>query len=195
MHRHQSTLASPSSPKPTPASSSAARATPTPSQPAQPAVTWTEYLSLRKDMRLRNQIFSFVMSPMAFVGATFYVAATYQFDPTETIMGIESPWIVGIGAMTVGAIAATMTPVSLEALWRVVNPTKVKKLDALDREFYRRIQKHRAHASLAGPQLHLFDYYGATVVSRETYRKWLRKQRKTKQKAEFLVQSSKIKSA
>jgi hypothetical protein len=53
----------------------------------------------------------------------------------------------------------------------------------LDREFYRRIQSYRADATLASPGVQLFDYYGETVTSFPTYRSWLRKQNKIKQKS------------
>ncbi|KAI9175668.1 TIM23 complex component [Blastocladiella emersonii ATCC 22665] len=168
-----------------PAQPAAATAAAPPTPAAKP-MTWAEYLAERKSMRLRNQVFTFVGSPLSFFGASMYFAASYEFDPTEQLLGIESPFVVGGAAVALGAIAATMTPTTLEATWRMFNSAKAKKMDVLDKEFYRRIQKHRADASLASPGgIQLYDYYGQTVTSFAAYRKWLRKQRKIKEKATF----------
>ncbi|KAI9224402.1 mitochondrial import protein Pam17 [Blastocladiella britannica] len=149
------------------------------------APTWAEYLAYRKAARTRNRIFTFVGSPAAFVTSSLYVAATYQFDPTVPIFGIEAAMVVGAGALSLGAVAATATPLTLDALWRAATSKTIQRMEPKEKELFRRVLRHRADASLAGPGLALFDYYGTSITSFAAYRNWLRKQRKIKEKGTF----------
>ncbi|KNE59902.1 hypothetical protein AMAG_05350 [Allomyces macrogynus ATCC 38327] len=81
--------------------------------------------------------------------------------------------------------AAMITPATLEGMWRVATRSLTRKMDVLDKEFYKRILKYRADASLTGPGNQMYDYYGEKVTSFEAYRVWLRKQRKIKEKGQI----------
>ncbi|KAJ3180792.1 TIM23 complex component [Gaertneriomyces sp. JEL0708] len=122
-----------------------------------------------------------------FVGGAYYFAAVAEFDPTQQLFGDLSPMVVyPLGAVAV-ALAGTVGGILVGGLsWRAAKGREtLQALDSRDREFFRRIQRHRpAEIAMAMPfpggKSAMPDYYGEKINSVADYRDWLKKQRKFK---------------
>lgn len=60
--------------------------------------------------------------------------------------------MLGLGALVGPSIGS--------ALWRAKHKNQLALVDAMDREFYRRVAKNRVDASLQSPTQPVPDYYG-----------------------------------
>ncbi|KAL7749376.1 TIM23 complex component [Sorochytrium milnesiophthora] len=159
-------------------------------QPQQQAVPWSDYFAYRAARRKRSRVFTYVGAPLSFVGSVSYMM-NYEFDFTETILTLEAPFGMGLLTLGAGVVGAALTPTICEGAYRLANRSLVARMDDRERDLYRRILKHRTvpkmNVSPGGfstmrtdPRAANRDYYGESIVSVETYRTWLRNQRKAR---------------
>ncbi|KAG6873802.1 hypothetical protein C0995_011027 [Termitomyces sp. Mi166 len=145
------------------------------------ALTWSEYLAIRGSKRKWQLA---VTIPCALIG--FFGGATYfgslETDPTRPIMGIDPFFFYGACTVACVGMGALIGPSIGVAAWRARHRNQLALVDAMDREFYRRIAKNRVDASLQSPTHPVPDYYGEKIGSLHQYRQWLRDQGKYKRK-------------
>ncbi|KAG6864746.1 hypothetical protein C0991_007421 [Blastosporella zonata] len=145
-------------------------------------LTWPEYLAIRGSKRKWQLAVTVPCAFLGFFGGVAYFGSL-ETDPAKPIMGIDPFFFYG--ACTVGCvgIGALIGPSIGSAVWRARHSNQLAFVDAMDREFYRRIAKNRVDASLQSPTHPVPDYYGEKVGSLHQYRQWLRDQGKYKRKA------------
>ncbi|KAG6817777.1 hypothetical protein H0H87_003185 [Tephrocybe sp. NHM501043] len=145
-------------------------------------LTWPEYLAIRGSKRKWQMAVTIPCALLGFFGGATYFGSL-ETDPAKPIMGIDPFFFYG--ACTVGCvgIGALIGPSIGSALWSARHRNQMALVDAMDREFYRRIAKNRVDASLQSPTHPVPDYYGEKVGSLHQYRQWLRDQGKYKRKA------------
>jgi hypothetical protein len=67
-------------------------------------LTWTEYFQHRSKRRLRNQVFTYVGAPAAFIGEMVTFITNYEFDPTVPVFGIDAAFVYFGFSMTLGTL-------------------------------------------------------------------------------------------
>ncbi|KAI8825268.1 mitochondrial import protein Pam17-domain-containing protein [Fimicolochytrium jonesii] len=193
------TLLRPCTPFSTTSLSRATTTTPSPSQPihrpntttasnttAEPLsqITWTQYFAFRKSRKNWERAGAILGGTLGFVGGGYYFAAVADFDPTQQILGIPDPtYVYVLGTIAIGAVM-TIAGISVgSAAWRMSKSRQIlRSLDSRDKEFFRRIQRHRpkeiaAVVPVPGGQGGMPDYYGEKIFSVKDYKEWLRRQK------------------
>ncbi|KIY61506.1 mitochondrial import protein Pam17 [Cylindrobasidium torrendii FP15055 ss-10] len=149
-------------------------------------MSWSEYLALRKGRLLWQRIATVPGAIIGLFGGASYFASL-EMDPAKPIMGLD-PFMF-YGGCTAGcmALGGVLGPSMGSALWRLKSRSVVRSFDARDANFFRRIEKYRADASLASNSTtgQMPDYYGEKIGSLHQYRTWLRDQGKFKRRHEF----------
>jgi len=145
-------------------------------------LSWQEYLAVRGSKRRWQNA---AMVPCALLG--FFGGAAYfgnlETDPLKPIMGIDPFFFYGICTVGCVGLGAIVGPSIGSAIWRMKNSNRLVSVDAMDKEFYKRIARNRVDASLQSPTQPVPDYYGEKIGSLHQYRRWLRDQGKYKRKA------------
>ncbi|KAG6849540.1 hypothetical protein H0H93_007628 [Arthromyces matolae] len=170
---------------------------------ANKTLSWPEYLAIRGGKRKWQIAVSIPCALLGFFGGAAYFGSL-ETDPTKPIMGIDPFFFYG--ACTVGStgLGLLVGPSIGVALWRARHRAQLALVDAMDREFYRRIAKNRVDASLQSPTHPVPDYYGMRedwvvapistgvfqlgmkpVISDRHIYQWLRDQGKYKRKVLF----------
>ncbi|KAH0583513.1 Presequence translocated-associated motor subunit PAM17, mitochondrial [Termitomyces sp. J132] len=145
------------------------------------ALTWPEYLAIRGSKRKWQLAVTIPCALLGFFGGAAYFGSL-ETDPTRPIMGIDPFFFYGACTVACVGTGALIGPSIGAAAWRARHRNQLALVDAMDREFYRRIAKNRVDASLQSPTHPVPDYYGEKIGSLHQYRQWLRDQGKYKRK-------------
>ncbi|KAG6900669.1 hypothetical protein C0993_005902 [Termitomyces sp. T159_Od127] len=145
------------------------------------ALTWPDYLAIRGSKRKWQLAVTIPCASLGFLGGAAYFGSL-ETDPTRPIMGIDPFFFYGACTVACVGLGALIGPSIGAAAWRARHRAQLAAVDAMDREFYRRIAKNRVDASLQSPTHPVPDYYGEKIGSLHQYRQWLRDQGKYKRK-------------
>ncbi|KAF8077644.1 mitochondrial import protein Pam17 [Lyophyllum atratum] len=132
-------------------------------------LTWPEYLAIRGGKRKWQTAITIPCALLGFFGGAAYFGGL-ETDPTKPIMGIDPFFFYGICTVGCVGVGALIGPSIGAALWRARHRNQVALVDAMDREFYRRIAKNRVDADLQSPTHPVPDYYGEKIGSLHQYR-------------------------
>ncbi|EPQ61874.1 Bgt-259 [Blumeria graminis f. sp. tritici] len=173
LSRHSSTAARPSS-----ESIVRAQKNDTPSQSnAQIAenshLDWNTFFQLRKKRRWYQQGLSIGSSIGGVVGGA-QVLTSYDIDALVAQFPLDPFISLGLITCLFGGVGWLFGPVVGTAMFNFKNRTWKNEIDNKEREFYKRVRKHRvdpSNSSIANP---VPDYYGEKISSVASYRQWLK---------------------
>jgi import inner membrane translocase subunit TIM23 len=150
----------------------------------QKSLSWPEYLAIRRGKQKWQTAVSIPCSILGFVGGVAYFGSL-GVDATKPIMGMDPLIVYGGCTLACVGVGALVGPSIGSALWRATHSRTLKIIDARDREFHKRIVKHRVDPSLQSATNPVPDFYGEKIGSLHQYRQWLRDQAKYKRKAQL----------
>jgi import inner membrane translocase subunit TIM23 len=142
-------------------------------------ITWTRFFQLRRAQKTTEQVLMVCLGVGGLMGGSYYFGAVADFDPIQPVFGVMDPHIAYGGAsLLVGAVAAATGSIGGSHVWRLAqSKSLLKALDAREKEFFQRIQRHRPKEIKTSLQNPLPDYYGENIRSVGDYRRWIKKQR------------------
>lgn len=109
-----------------------------------------------------------------------------EFDPTAYVFGVLDPAIAyTLGAMAMGAAGVGLGILGTGAIWSLVRSSVQAGMKLRERDFFNRIKANRAVPTSQAVSNAAPDFYGEKIKNVKDYRKWLKAQRKYKEKAKF----------
>ncbi|KAH0827106.1 mitochondrial import protein Pam17 [Lanmaoa asiatica] len=166
------------------------------------AITWPEYLDIRRGKRrwetvycayfpqdcyllmLFSQALTIPSSLLGLAGGAAYFGSL-ETDATKPIMGIDPMFFYGACMMACTGLGYLLGPAIGSTCWRMTHRRTLALIEAKDREFYRHIVKNRVDPTAQSANNPVPDYYGEKIGSLHQYRQWLRDQAKFRRKAQF----------
>ncbi|KAG8217791.1 mitochondrial import protein Pam17 [Butyriboletus roseoflavus] len=151
------------------------------------AITWPEYLEIRRGKRRWETALTIPSSLLGLVGGAAYFGSL-ETDATKPIMGIDPMFFYGACTMACTGLGYLLGPAIGSTCWRMTHRRTLALIEAKDREFYRHIVKNRVDPTAQSANNPVPDYYGEKIGSLHQYRQWLRDQAKFRRKAQFPVE-------
>ncbi|KAG0041174.1 TIM23 complex component [Gryganskiella cystojenkinii] len=145
---------------------------------------WNTYFALRKTRRNYENVFMVPSSMLSFSGAGFYFLLQ-PFDPTP-IFGYDQLLVYGVGTVAMGIFGVAAGRVIGNMVFRVTHSQVRPLVDVMDKEFHKHIVKYRVDPTRNSGRNVVPDYYGEKINSLSDYRRWMRKQREFRRKADGL---------
>ncbi|VEU19519.1 DEKNAAC100808 [Brettanomyces naardenensis] len=151
------------------------------------ALTWEQFLTLRKAQR-RISIGSSVVGCFIAMGLAWVYVAQKEIDPTETIFGLDAFTVYIGGIMCMGVFGYLLGPPLIgDTVFNLTHRNIIKSYATKQKLFLQHIRKMRVDASRQSMNNPVPDYYGEKIGSLRDYRQWLRDNNEYRRKAnEFL---------
>ncbi|KAJ3223282.1 hypothetical protein HK099_001323 [Clydaea vesicula] len=139
---------------------------------------WKEYFRLKKNVKNAERTLGIIGGGTALISSSYYFGAVADFDPVEKVFGMIDPQVAfPIATLAIGSMGWMFGKVLGGSIWRLCQNRHVLKcIDAMDTDFYHRIQHHRPKNINTSLQI-VPDYYGEKINSVQDYRSWLKKQK------------------
>ncbi|CCU74889.1 presequence translocase-associated motor subunit Pam17 [Blumeria hordei DH14] len=134
---------------------------------------WNTFFQLRKKRRWYQQGLSIGSSIGGIVGGA-QVLTSYDIDALVAQFPLDPFISLGIITCLFGGVGWLFGPVVGTAIFNFKNRSWRNEIDNKEREFYKRVRKHRvdpSNSSIANP---VPDYYGEKISSVASYRQWLK---------------------
>ncbi|KAI6247039.1 Presequence translocated-associated motor subunit pam17, mitochondrial [Erysiphe necator] len=136
---------------------------------------WNTFFQLRKKRRWYQQFFSFTTSLGGVIGATqILMHSDLEAFLSITQISLDPFITLGLMTFTCGGLGWLLGPVAGTILFNWKNRTLRAQIEKREKEFYKRVRRHRvdpSNSSMANP---VPDYYGEKVSSVQDYRQWLK---------------------
>ena len=142
-------------------------------------LAWNDFFKMRKKLVTMQRVMG-IPGLLGFLTAEAAVLSMPIFDPTATIFDLD-PFIVITAATFAGSALSFIAAGTLtRQVWRLMNKDAARQMDVMQKDFYSRISKHRVNVPPNPTRVTSVDFYGEKIHSVQDYRKWLRKQIKTR---------------
>ncbi|KAI8889562.1 hypothetical protein K501DRAFT_266740 [Backusella circina FSU 941] len=135
-----------------------------------PLLSWQDYFILRRKRRyyeIGTKVAITILPVYAVLNFPGFVHDSLELDPFSTMFNL------GIFGLFAG-------PFIGRGIFYDVYQSKTQEMDLLDKLLNEKIEKYRAPANTPTYIIRFPDYHGEKITSIETYRAWLRKQRRFK---------------
>lgn len=134
---------------------------------------WNTFFQLRKKRRWYQQGLSIGSSIGGIVGGA-QILTSYDIDALVAQFPLDPFISLGLITCTFGGVGWLFGPVVGTAMFNWKNRAWKSEIDTKEKEFYKRVRKHRvdpSNSSIANP---VPDYYGEKISSVASYRQWLK---------------------
>ncbi|GAB7357226.1 hypothetical protein MBLNU459_g8207t1 [Dothideomycetes sp. NU459] len=141
------------------------------------ALTWNEFLKLRRTRRYIN-LGASAASGLGSIVVAAPIMAEYELENIGAQMtGMDPVFVLGGSLVAVGAVGWLMGPFLGTAVFKIWKSSATVEFARKEKDFYTHIKRYRADPASSSVNNPVPDYYGEKISSVSDYRRWLKDQR------------------